>query len=163
MRQQAKTFDRAALLWQSEGGAVLAWMTIFLPALLALAVLAAEVLNWQALAHELQTAADAAALAGAQEVFVRQEVDSFGQVWSEQVYLNEQAAQQQASAVLDANLQRVMDRGLLTVTDREIAVDSDTLEVRVAVTGQVRVLLADRFGIRPSVIRRQAAASPVVE
>lgn len=163
MPQQAKTLHDTERRWRSEGGAVLAWMTVFLPALLALLVLAAEVLNWQALAHELQTAADAAALAGAQEVFVRQEVDSVGQVWSEQVYLNEQAAHQQASAVLDANLRRVMDRGLLTVSDREIEVDPNSLEVRVAVTGQVRALLADRFGIRPSVIRRQGTASPAVE
>lgn len=50
----------------SQQGAVLNWAAATMPLLITLAVLAAEVLNWQVVSHELQTVVDAAALVGAQ-------------------------------------------------------------------------------------------------
>lgn len=139
---------------------MLIWAAATMPLLITLAVLAAEVLNWQVIAHELQTAVDAAALAGAHEVWVRQEVDSTGQVWSETLYLNEEEARHHALAVLAANLERVSR--LVAVTEERVDIDAAEMVVAVTVEGRFRTLFAGRFQLWPGTITRTGAASPVV-
>lgn len=141
---------------------MLVWTAAVLPAIMGLLVLSAEVFNWYAVSHELQTAVDAAALAGAREVYIRQEVDAAGEVWTEQVYMDAGSAREKAAELLSANLARVTSAGLLSVTDQQIDVDPDGLTVRVEVTAQVRMLLADRFGLRPASIVRMGTATPVL-
>jgi len=146
---------------QDERGAALIWALVAIPVLLLLLVLAADIMQWEALAHELQTAVDAAALAGAQEVWIRQEIDAAGVVYSQELFLNEEEAERQAQIVLDENLSK-LNPEQVQVTAKVIEVDSEALTVRVTVQGNVKPLLAHRLGILSPVLSRTGTAEPAV-
>lgn len=146
---------------QDERGVALIWALVAIPVLLLLLVLAADIMQWEALAHELQTAVDAAALAGAQEVWIRQEIDAAGVVYSQELFLNEEEAERQAQIVLDENLSK-LNPEQVQVTAKVIEVDSEALTVRVTVQGNVKPLLAHRLGILSPVLSRTGTAEPAV-
>lgn len=146
---------------QDERGAALIWALVVIPVLLLLLVLAADIMQWQALSHELQTAVDAAALAGAQEVWIRQEIDAAGVVYSQELFLNEEEARRQAQQVLDANLSK-LNPEQFQPTAKVIEVDSEALTVRVTVQGDVKPLLAHRLGLLSPVLSRTGTAEPAL-
>lgn len=146
-----------------QQGSVLGLLAIFLSVLLLLLAFAADLLRWQVAGHALQSAVDAAALAGAQEVWVRREVDASGKVWSEVTHLNVDEARQKATAVLDQNLSRIQSMvGTLTIVQKEVLPDQVQMKVRVRVVAVPTAYLITRFGLVPPQIERWAEAEPTI-
>ncbi len=138
-------------------------MAVVLPVLLLLLVLAADVVRWQQISLAVQTATDAAALAGAQEVWVHREIDAGGGVWSQTLYLNEDSARQQAQDVLLRNLRRIEARiGSVTIVRTAAHIDAPNMTVRVEASVTPGAFLAGRFGLVPPQISRVAEARPVL-
>lgn len=108
---------------------------------------------------QLQTAADAAALAGASQMWVTQEVDGLGTVYSSEVFIDQFQAEQEARRVLDDNLQNMeLARQGLTVISKDVTVNGPQVTVT-AVVG-ARGLIGGVFGseFTASKIRRTATA-----
>lgn len=126
---------------------------------LAIAALAMDYGRFWVYSTQLQAAADAAALAGASKVYITQEVDGNGTVYSSTPSINEYEAQQEALNVLDQNLTRILQGQDLTVLNKQVLVQGLTVTVKVTVQGKWHLLPFTSIG--PATISRSATAEYV--
>ncbi|MGB9880710.1 MAG: pilus assembly protein TadG-related protein [Anaerolineae bacterium] len=93
----------------------------------------------------LQSAADAAALAGASAVYVRVEVDGRGRVYDQEAYLDEDEATSRAMSVLNLNIDDMV-RGVddISVKRKEVEIE-EPFRVNVLVEADVRLQLLQAF------------------
>ena len=146
-------------LIRDEHGAVTEIVAAAMVVFLAVAALALDYGRFWVYSTQLQGAADAAALAGASKVYVTQEVDGNGTVYSSVTSLNEYEAHQEALTVLDQNLTRILQGQDLTVLDKQVLVSGLTVTVRVTVQGRWHLLPFTSIG--PATISRLATAEYV--
>lgn len=151
-------------------GVALLWAAVSTPIMLLILILMVDILRWRVHAQELQSAVDAGALAGGQELYLEQWIDDKGNVYFARLYIDEQKAIQKALEVLDENLNRMRPGpSTFIVSERQAEVitpnpdDPSYQVVRVTASIQVNPLLADRIGLVPPEITRSADARPICE
>lgn len=113
-------------------------------------------------AAELQRAADAAALAGASQVYVWEERDGFGNVWLSEPFIDGELAREDALRVLERNVASLWKGGGLEKLFTDIEVNADDLEVSVRVRGRFESGLLRLFGISAVELAREASARHIL-
>lgn len=147
---------------RDDNGAVQVLAAVGLTLLLAMAALVLDYARYWVYSAQLQTAADAAALAGATQMWVTQEVDGLGNVYSSNVWIDQFEAEREAMKVLDENLQLMdLTRQGLTVVSKGATVAGT--QVTVSAVLDAKGFIAGMFGSRfaSSRIRRMATADYV--
>ncbi|MEM3486640.1 MAG: pilus assembly protein TadG-related protein [Candidatus Methanomethyliaceae archaeon] len=105
---------------------------------------------------ELERAVDAAALAGASEVYVSRQVDGLGTVYWQNIYLDGARARQTAQSTLDQNLAKFIKQG---VTVKSVNININGFEVEVIVTLDARHYFTALSGFRSTEITKRAVAT----
>lgn len=150
---------RLERLRHDEAGAMQAIAAAGLLVLLVIAALLLDYGRFWIYSTQLQTSVDAAALAGASQMWVTQEVDGLGTVYSSTVFIDQFQAEQEARRVLDDNLQNMeLARQGLTVVSKDVMVNGPQVTVTAVI--EARGLIAGMFGnqFAMSRIRRTATA-----
>lgn len=144
---------------RDEAGAIQVVTAAGLLVLLVIAALLLDYGRFWIYSAQLQTAVDAAALAGASQMWVVQEVDGLGTVYSSEVFIDQFQAEQEARRVLDDNIQNMeLARQGLTVVTKDVTVNGPQVTVTAVV--EAKGLIVGMFGgdFDKSRIRRTATA-----
>lgn len=148
------------MMHRSEKGSILVFAAVGLGVFLILAALVLDFGRMWIIAAQLQTAADASALAGASAVYCRMQVDGLGHVYSTEFFMDPSEAEKQAKTVLNANLANM--KGYVP-NSTVVTVYPSLLSVTVSVNGQGSGVLLSAAGVSNLVsIGRNASAKFVV-
>lgn len=141
---------------RGEQGAVLVFAAVGMAVFVVISALVLDFGRMWVYSSQLQSAADAAALAGASVIKCRLEVDALGTVYSAQYEMDPAEAKAEAQRVLDFNLARM---GGFAAKDKHVEAISGTMQVNVDVSGEALGTLLPATGSNPAVtIGRKASA-----
>lgn len=141
---------------RSESGFVLAVTAMAMGLFVIVSALVLDFGRMWIYSTQLQSAADAAALAGASAIYCRMEVDGLGNVYSTEYFMDPVAAENEALNVLNLNLAHI---GGVTPVSHSISVHPANFQVDVAVAVKAQGVLIPATGDNGQVtIGRQASA-----